>query len=59
MTIQLAQLKSSFGKSKPDREDNAKFAKAMELRLTCIGPVDGDSREDYLARATAAIQRLK
>ncbi len=59
MTIQLAQLKSGFGKAKPDREDNAKFAKAMELRLTCIGPIDSDSRADYLTRAAAAIQRLK
>ncbi|MFT4863173.1 MAG: exonuclease SbcC [Pseudohongiellaceae bacterium] len=59
MTIQLAQLKNSFGKAKPERADNTKFAKAMELKLRCIGPVDPDSRADYLVRASAAIDRLK
>ncbi len=59
MTIQLAQLKNSFGKAKPERADNAKFAKAMELKLRCIGPVDPNSRADYLVRAAAAIDRLK
>lgn len=59
MAIQLAQLKSSFGKAKPDREDNAKLAKSMELRVTCIGPIDADLRDAYLQRAATAIKRLK
>jgi hypothetical protein len=59
MTIQLAQLKSGFGKAKPDRAENTKFAKAMELRLTCIGPIDGNSHDAYMPRAKIAIDRLK
>lgn len=59
MAIQLAQLKSSFGKAKPDREENAKLAKSMELRITCIGPIDADLRDAYLQRAATAIERLK
>ncbi len=59
MEFQLMQLKNGFGKAKPDRAENSKFAKSIELHLTCIGPVDKVDRDKYAGRAASAIEKLK
>lgn len=58
MEIQLAQLKSGFGKSKPDRQANKKYAKEMEIQSLCFGPLDKNASPELLKRLNAAIQKL-
>lgn len=58
MEIQLAQLKNAFGKSKPDRQENTKYAKQIEIQSLCFGPINADTKQSLTNRLTAAIQRL-
>lgn len=58
MEIQLAQLKNAFGKSKPDRQENSKHAKLVEIQSLCVGPIDPSTKQDLLNRLAAAIARL-
>ena len=58
MEIQLAQLKNAFGKSKPDRQENTKYAKQIEIQSLCFGPLNTDKKQPLTNRLAAAIQRL-
>jgi exonuclease SbcC len=58
MEIQLAQLKNAFGKSKPDRQENTKYAKQIEIQSLCFGPLNADKKQPLTNRLAAAIQRL-
>lgn len=58
MEIQLAQLKNAFGKSKPDRQENAKYAKQIEIQSLCFGPINAEVKQSLTTRLAAAIQRL-
>lgn len=58
MQIQLAQLKNEFGKGAGNSEDNLKFARDMELRFLCLGPLDSSSRADFSRRVTNAVNRI-
>ncbi|MFT6092849.1 MAG: hypothetical protein ACJA2Q_000738 [Pseudohongiellaceae bacterium] len=58
MEIQLAQLKNAFGKSKPDRQENTKHAKQIEIQSLCFGPIHADTKQSLMGRLAAAIARL-
>jgi exonuclease SbcC len=58
MEIQLAQLKNAFGKSKPDRQENTKHAKQIEIQSLCYGPIHPDKKQSLMNRLAAAIARL-
>jgi exonuclease SbcC len=58
MEIQLAQLKNAFGKSKPDRQENTKHAKQIEMRSLCFGPINPDTKKPLMRRLATAIARL-
>ncbi|MFT5937489.1 MAG: exonuclease SbcC, partial [Pseudohongiellaceae bacterium] len=58
MEIQLAQLKNAFGKSKPDRQENTKYAKQIEIQSLCYGPIHPDTKQSLMSRLAAAIARL-
>jgi len=44
MQIQLDQLKSGFGKMKPDNKQNTRYAQEAELKIYCLGPIERISR---------------
>lgn len=58
MQIQLNQLKNGFGQSRPDRKENSRYALDAELRSFCIGPLEGEIRQELAARVTTAVKRL-
>ena len=58
MQIQLDQLKNGFGQSKPNREDDAKYAFDAELECLCLGPITADSEKQLTDRISQAIKKL-
>lgn len=58
MQIQLQQLKSGFGQSKPEQKENAKHAMAVELESYCFGPLENGHREELNQRLQGAIKKL-
>ncbi|MEX2130185.1 MAG: DUF349 domain-containing protein, partial [Pseudohongiellaceae bacterium] len=58
LQIQLSQLQSGFGKGLHSNEDNLKFARDMELRFLCLGPIEASMRENLAQRVTNAVNRI-
>ncbi|MDD9889259.1 MAG: DUF349 domain-containing protein [Gammaproteobacteria bacterium] len=58
MQIQLDQLKNGFGKLKPDRKENARYAQDAELQAYCIGPLEQQTQISLFSRLEQAIKKL-
>jgi DNA repair protein SbcC/Rad50 len=58
MQIQLQQLKSGFGQSKPETKDSAKHALEIELESYCLGPLEREARQELSLRLLNAIKKL-
>ena len=58
MQIQLNQLKHGFGQSKPDRNDNTKYAMDAELKSFCLGPLATPIQQELTQRLQGAIRKL-
>lgn len=58
MQIQLSQLKNGFGRGIQNGEDNLKFARDVEMRFLCLGPIDTRVRSSLAARVANAVNRI-
>ena len=58
MALQLSQLQSGFGQSKPSQQENNRFAQESRLRSLCIGPMTADRLEELQGRLQLSLNRL-
>ena len=58
MALQLSQLQTGFGQSKPSQQENNDLAQDSRLRSLCIGPLAHEKSEQLRERLQLSLQRL-
>jgi hypothetical protein len=58
MALQLSQLQTGFGQSKPSQQENTRLAQDSRLRSLCIGPLAHEKSEQLRERLQLSLQRL-
>ena len=58
MALQLSQLQTGFGQSKPSQQENTRLAQDSRLRSLCIGPLAQEKSAQLRERLQLSLQRL-
>ena len=58
MALQLSQLQTIFGQSKPSQQENTRLAQDSRLRSLCIGPLAYEKSGQLRERLQLSLQRL-
>lgn len=58
MALQLSQLQTGFGQSRPSPQENTRLAQDSRLRSLCIGPLAREKSDELQKRLQPSLNRL-